>query len=165
MYIFGMVQGGFFDCSSPISVPKRKSPISQSQPFLLTRFNETAAVIGWLAIFFLVLKLGRNSQKNHPVYIICIICEYQVLAILQLKFKTQPALQCINDLNAGDCNKHAFYSSLSRKWMIANMQMFIFLLGKNPDMQVRHIILFFYKLQKVVENFGTEPGPRGQLQF
>ena len=38
------IQGGFFDCSSPISVPKRKSPISQSQPFLLTRFTETAAV-------------------------------------------------------------------------------------------------------------------------
>ena len=63
-----IIQGGFFYCSSPISVPERKSPISQSQPFLLTKFNETAAVIGWLAIFFLVLKLGRNSQKNHPVY-------------------------------------------------------------------------------------------------
>ena len=46
VYTMYTVQGGFFDCSSPISVPKRKSPISQSQPFLLTKFNETAAVIG-----------------------------------------------------------------------------------------------------------------------
>ena len=61
------ILGDLFNCPPPISAPKRKPPISQSQPFLITRFTGTAAVIGWLAIFFLVLKLGRNSQKNHPV--------------------------------------------------------------------------------------------------
>ena len=51
----------FFNCSHPISVPKWKRPSSQSGLVLVTGFTETAAVIGWLAIFFLVLKLGGNS--------------------------------------------------------------------------------------------------------
>ena len=55
------IQGGSFNWPSPISIPKRKLPSSQSGPFLVTGFTETAAGIGSLGIFFLVLKLGRAS--------------------------------------------------------------------------------------------------------
>ena len=57
------IQGDFFNWRPLISVPKRKPPISQSQPFLLTRFSGTATVIGWLTIFFLVLKFGGPVKK------------------------------------------------------------------------------------------------------
>ena len=60
--------GWFFNWPSPISVSIRKSQSSQSQPFLVTGFSATAAVVGWLAVFFLVLKLGGTSEKNHPVH-------------------------------------------------------------------------------------------------
>ena len=34
-----------------------------------TGFTGTAAMIGWFAVFFLVLKLGGTSEINHPVYV------------------------------------------------------------------------------------------------
>ena len=40
------IQGGFFNWPSPIPVPKRNLPSSQSQSFLVTGITETAAGIG-----------------------------------------------------------------------------------------------------------------------
>ena len=54
----------FLHWCPPISVPKRKPPSSQSRPFLVT-----GAVVGWLAVFFLVQKLGvLVKKKKHPVH-------------------------------------------------------------------------------------------------
>ena len=55
------VQGGLFNCSHPISVPKRKPPISQSQPFLLTKCTERAAVIGG---FLYGAEIGEGQLKK-----------------------------------------------------------------------------------------------------
>ena len=63
--------GWFFHWYPPISVPKRNPSSSQSRPFLVTGFTGTAAVIGLLAISFLVLKSGGTSEKNHPVFLWC----------------------------------------------------------------------------------------------
>ena len=67
------IQGGFFNWPSPISVPKRKLLSSQSWPFLVTGFSGTAAVVGWLAVFFLVLKLGGwgwGAVKKTTLYML-----------------------------------------------------------------------------------------------
>ena len=67
------IQGGFFNWPPPISVPKRKSLSSQSRPFLVTGFSGTAAVVGWLAVFFLVLKLGGwgwGAVKKTTLYML-----------------------------------------------------------------------------------------------
>ena len=66
-----VLQGDFFHWYPPISVLIRKLLSSQSRPFLVTGYTGTAAVIGWLAIIFLVLKLGGTSEKNHPVVSCC----------------------------------------------------------------------------------------------
>ena len=60
------LQGDCFDWDSPISVPKRKLQFSQSQlPFQLILFLRRA-VIGCLAVFFLVPKLGGPSENKPP---------------------------------------------------------------------------------------------------
>jgi len=41
---------------------------SQSRSFLVTGFPRTAALIGCLGVFFLVMKPGGTSEKNYPVY-------------------------------------------------------------------------------------------------
>ena len=61
--VWDVIQGDFFHWYPPISVPIRKLPSSQSRPILVTGFTGTAAVIGWLTVFFLVLKLGGTSEK------------------------------------------------------------------------------------------------------
>ena len=59
---------GFFLTGAPqFQYQKENLPSSQSRPFLVTGFTGTAALIGWLAVFFLVLKLGGTSEeKNSP---------------------------------------------------------------------------------------------------
>ena len=52
------IQGDFFT-----GTPQFQPPNSQSRPFLVTGFTGTAAVIGNLAVFFLVLKLGGSREK------------------------------------------------------------------------------------------------------
>ena len=51
-----------------ISLPKRKPPSSQSELLFQEILLLRKAVIGRLAVFFLVLKLGGTSDKNHPVF-------------------------------------------------------------------------------------------------
>ena len=41
-----VIQGDFYHWYPQISIPKRKPPSSQSQPFLVTGFPGTTAVIG-----------------------------------------------------------------------------------------------------------------------
>ena len=45
-----------------------KKKNNQSQSLLATGFTGTAAVIGCLRVFFLVLKLGVTSEKTHSVH-------------------------------------------------------------------------------------------------
>ena len=58
----------FFTGTPQFQYQKENLPSSQSRPFLVTGFKGTAALIGWLAVFFLVLKMGGTSEKNHPVF-------------------------------------------------------------------------------------------------
>ena len=62
-----IVQGDFFHWYPPISVPKWKLPTSQSQLLFQYILLLKKAVIGCLAVFLSVLKLGGTSEKNHPV--------------------------------------------------------------------------------------------------
>ena len=57
----------FFTGTPQFQYQKENPPSNQSWPFLVKRFIRTAALIGWLAVFFLVLKSGGTSEKNHPV--------------------------------------------------------------------------------------------------
>ena len=67
IYLSSMYRVIFFTGTPQFQHQKENPPSSQSRPFLVTGFTRTAALIGWLAIFFLVLKLGVTSEKNHPV--------------------------------------------------------------------------------------------------
>ena len=52
----------FFLTGAPqFQYQKENLPSSQSRPFLVSGFTGTAPLIGWLAVFFLVLKLGSTS--------------------------------------------------------------------------------------------------------
>ena len=62
-----------FTVTPQFQYQKENLPISQSWPFLVTCFTGSAAPIGWLAVFFLVLKLGGTSEKNHPVLSLIIV--------------------------------------------------------------------------------------------
>ena len=55
------LQGGFFNCSSPFSVPKWKNLLSQRGAFLHWKFLEKVVLVGCNLFFILVLKIGRNS--------------------------------------------------------------------------------------------------------
>ena len=57
----GLVGTEWFVSRVLFQYQKQNPPSSQSQPFLVTGFTGTAAPIGWLAVFFLVLKLGGTS--------------------------------------------------------------------------------------------------------
>ena len=61
------IQGAFFNCSSPFSVPKWKNLLSQRGAFLHWKFREKLVLVGCNLFFILVLKIRRNSKK-HPVY-------------------------------------------------------------------------------------------------
>ena len=52
------IQGDFFHWHPPISLPKIKPPSSQSELLFQEILLQRNAVIGCLAVFFLVLKLG-----------------------------------------------------------------------------------------------------------
>ena len=56
-----MLEGAFFNCSSPFSVPKWKNLLRQRGAFLHWKFLEKAALVGCNLFFILVLKIGRNS--------------------------------------------------------------------------------------------------------
>ena len=53
----------FFTGTPQFQYQKENPPSSQSRPFLVTGFKGTAALIGWLAVLFLVLKLGLPVKK------------------------------------------------------------------------------------------------------
>ena len=55
------IQGAFFNCSSPFSVPKWKNLLSQRGAFLHWKFREKLVLVGCNLFFILVLKIGRNS--------------------------------------------------------------------------------------------------------
>ena len=56
-----MLEGAFFNCSSPFSVPKWKTSRSQpGQPFQ-ENSNVKKLLVGWASFFILVLKMGRAS--------------------------------------------------------------------------------------------------------
>ena len=58
-------EGGFFFTGTPqFQYQKENLPSSQSRPFFVTKFTGTAALIGWLAAVFLVLKLGGPSEEE-----------------------------------------------------------------------------------------------------
>ena len=63
----GLVGTGWFVSRVPFQYQKENPPSSQSRPFSVTGFTGIVASIGWLAVFFLVLKLGVPVKKNHPV--------------------------------------------------------------------------------------------------
>ena len=66
----GYLQGGFFILVPPNVSTKMKitnKPITAAVPEILLLRK---AVIGCLAVFFSVLKLGGTSEKNHPVFIL-----------------------------------------------------------------------------------------------
>ena len=68
MMIFAMVtryRVFFFFTSTPQFQYQKKT--RQSGPFLVTGFTGTAALIGWLAVFFLVLKLGGTSEEEKTI--------------------------------------------------------------------------------------------------
>ena len=62
--------GCFFFTGTPqFQCQKENPPSSQSRFFLVRGFTGTAVLIGWLAVFFLVLKLGGTSEeKKYPGY-------------------------------------------------------------------------------------------------
>ena len=61
------IQGAFFNCFAQISVLKRKTLFNQRESFVHREFHGTDFLIGCPSFFILVLKIGRPSQKNHPV--------------------------------------------------------------------------------------------------
>ena len=61
------IQGGFFNWSAQISVLKRKTLFDQRGSFVHRKFHGTESLIGCSSFFILVLKIGRNSWKKHPV--------------------------------------------------------------------------------------------------
>ena len=62
------MEGVFFYWSAQISVLKRKTLFNQWGSFVHREFHGTESLIGCPSFFILVLKIGRTSQKNHPVY-------------------------------------------------------------------------------------------------
>ena len=54
----------FFTGSPQSQYQKENPPSSQSRQFLVLGFTGTAALIGWLAVFFLVLKFGATSEEE-----------------------------------------------------------------------------------------------------
>ena len=62
------IQGGFFYWSAQFSVPKWKTMGSQSEILFQEILDLQNILIDWTTFFFLALKLGQTSQKNHPVY-------------------------------------------------------------------------------------------------
>ena len=59
---------GFFDWSAQFSVPKWKTMGSQSEILFHEIPDVQKILVGWTTFFFLVLKFGRTSQKNHPLF-------------------------------------------------------------------------------------------------
>ena len=57
------LQGAFFNCSSHFSVPKWKTLGSQSEILFNEIVNIKKVLVGWTTFFFLVLKLGQNTEK------------------------------------------------------------------------------------------------------
>ena len=57
------IQSVFLSGAPQFQYQKENPPSSQSWPFLVTGFIGTAALIGWLAVFFLVQKLGVLVKK------------------------------------------------------------------------------------------------------
>ena len=49
------------------SLPKLMVNKRMSHTFVHREFHETESLIGCPSFFILVLKIGRTSQKNHPV--------------------------------------------------------------------------------------------------
>ena len=64
------VQGAFFNCSVQISVLKRKTLSNQRGSFVHQEFYGTESLIGCPSFFILALKIGRNSKKKHPVWVL-----------------------------------------------------------------------------------------------
>ena len=64
----------FFTGTPQFQYQKENPPSDQSRPFLVTGFTGTAALIGWLAVFYLVLKMGGTSEKKHPVLACVLLC-------------------------------------------------------------------------------------------
>ena len=62
------IQGVFFYWSAQFSVPKWKTMGSQSEILFHEILDVQKILIGWTTFFFLALKFGRTSQKNHPVW-------------------------------------------------------------------------------------------------
>ena len=63
-FLFQNLQGEFFHWYPQFQYQKENPQSSQSRPFLVTGFAWSSALIGWLAVFFLVLKWGGTSEKN-----------------------------------------------------------------------------------------------------
>ena len=63
--LYHIIQGGVFNCSAQISVLKRKTFFSTNGGH--REFHGTESLIGCPTYFILVLKIGRNSSKKHPV--------------------------------------------------------------------------------------------------
>ena len=53
--------GCFLTGAPQFQYQKENLPSSQSRPILVSGLTGTAPLIGWLAVFFLVLKLGSTS--------------------------------------------------------------------------------------------------------
>ena len=58
----------FFNSSAQISVLKRKTLLNQQGSLVHREFDGTESLIGGPSFFILVLKIGRNSSKKHPVH-------------------------------------------------------------------------------------------------
>ena len=61
------LQSGFFNCSAQISVLKRKTLFNQRGSFVHQEYHGRESLIGCPTFSILVLKIGRNSSKKHPV--------------------------------------------------------------------------------------------------
>ena len=65
LWVFVFIQGGFFNWPSPFSVPKRKLSSSQSEPFPVTGFTGTVALIG---NFLFGTEVGGTSEEKTTRY-------------------------------------------------------------------------------------------------
>ena len=57
------IQGDFFTGFLKFQYQKKNLPSCQLRPFLASGFTGKAALIGWLAVFILVLQMGGTSEK------------------------------------------------------------------------------------------------------
>ena len=88
LFFISNIQGRSFNWPSPISVPKRKFPSSQSGPFLVTGFTERAAGIG----NFLFGTEIREGQLKEPPCISQVKSQKRDLVALPSSFRMAMSL-------------------------------------------------------------------------